>query len=59
MSAARAATTRSKDAGGGDMAVVNDGVDTFAPGDVNGDGTADLNIQLTGVPGLDARDFVL
>jgi hypothetical protein len=42
----------------GELALSDDGSDTFLDGDTNGDGTADFRIQLTGVHALNAANFL-
>jgi len=43
----------------GQLRFVTNGTDGFVLGDVNGDGTQDLEIRLLGVTSMDAADFIL
>lgn len=45
--------------GAGDLRFVTNGTDGFVLGDVDGDGSTDLNILLLGVTAMTAGDFVL
>ncbi|MDR6292623.1 MULTISPECIES: calcium-binding protein [Inquilinus] len=43
----------------GQLHAIGSGADTLVEGDVNGDGTADFQIKLSGLPTLVAGDFIL
>jgi hypothetical protein len=43
----------------GQLIIEQSGANTLLSGDVNGDGTADIQIQLTGVASIVTTDFIL